>query len=352
MKVYLSFLIVLSLLLGAQACSKKESEPASASQPEKKTLYYTCPMHPQIHRDEPGKCPICGMDLVPVHETDPTKSSESKNSSSTKVLISSEKQQLIGVKTTKVEQRPLVREIFATGQVAYHPELFSAQQEYLIALKTAGLQRGASSDMDALQNQLIEASRLRLLTLGMSEAQIKVLRKQGRAEQSLILPQNQGKSWVYASVNESDLPWIKAGASAKVFIPGLADPIEAQVDSITPVIDRETRSAQIRIQLPQSEALRPNLYLKLIIQAKSEPVLSMPSEAILDSGHQQLAFVDLGKGYFESRPVKIGRRGRDGVEVLSGLSLGESVVSSANFLIDSESKLKAAISGMEKHSHD
>ncbi len=347
-KIILLFLVAFLLIAGG-ACSKKSTSPQkdTPTSSEKKIRYYTCPMHPQIHKDEPGTCPICGMNLVPVYEEEKGSTSidESSSTDRTTIQIPYEKQQLIGVKTAKVESKPILREIHATGSVAYHPELFTAQQEYLIALQTAG-----AGEVAQLQAGLVRSAKLRLQLLGMSEEQIRKLR---RAEQSLLLPKTQGTSWIYGAIPESDLAWVRTGTPVEVFIPGAAETYHAQVESINPTIDSSTRTAQIRIPLPQSSGFfKPDLYVKLLIHAETPAVLSLPETAVIDTGSQQIAFVALGDGRFEPRKLKIGRRGSHDIEVMSGVSADEEAVVSANFLIDSESRLKAALSSMENHRHD
>lgn len=326
--------------------STPESKPAidSRSPQEKKILYYVDPMHPQYKSDKPGKAPDCGMDLVPVYEEAGTvQNSSAEIPGRSAVRLSSEKQQLIGVKTEVATRKSLMREIHTTGRVAFAPELFVAQNEYLIALRSHP-EENVISD---LQNTLVKSSKLRLQLLGMSEEQIRSLSKSGKSQSSLLLPQKGGEVWIYGSLFESDLPWVKVGTPVEVWIPGDVDPQHVKVESIDPGIDPLTRTAQIRVRVPNpSGALRPDMYLKLNIQSQTPDALVIPSDAVLSTGNRKIAFVDQGNGRFEPRNVKIGRRGTGEVEVLSGISAGDRVVVGANFLIDSESQLKSAISNM------
>lgn len=333
-----------------------ESRPAvdSKSLQEKKILYYVDPMHPQFKSDKPGKSPDCGMDMVPVYEEAGASQSSSMNTSGrSTVRLSPEKQQLIGVKTEEVSLKPLLREIHTTGRVAFDPNLLVAQNEYLIALKS----HPEESVISDLQNTLVKSSKLRLQLLGMSEESIRALSKSGKAQNGLILPQKGGEVWIYGSLFESDLPWVKVGTPVEVWIPGDAEPQQTTVESIDPGIDPMTRTAQVRLRVPNpSGALKPDMYLKLNIQSHAADALAIPSDAVLSTGNRKIAFVDQGNGKFEPRNVKLGRRGTGTVEVLSGVSAGERVVVGANFLIDSESQLKSALSNMgnstaESHSH-
>lgn len=395
-------LTVLVLMIGA--CSKPESTPHSQSETgsSRKLRYYTCSMHPQIHSDHPGTCPICGMQLTPVYEensspvpeSNPTPSVPSSPKSK-KILyyvdpmhpqyksdkpgkapdcgmdlvpvyeegenkpkgesvqgtiqLSREKQQLIGVKTEEVQERPLIREIHATGRVAYHPDLFVAQSEYLTALQNARL---GDPTATSFQRGLIQSTKLKLKLLGMSEEQIQELARTRKAQSSLLLPQSEGMNWIYGSIFESDLPWVKTGDTVQVFIPGRSESYQTVIASIDPTIDPMTRTAQIRLRLPQSSGfLKPDLYLKLVIEARVPSALTIPESALLDTGKQTSVFVDRGNGKFEVHAVKVGRRGTGFIEILSGLSKGDRVVTSANFLLDSEFKLKTGVSA-EGDSHD
>ncbi len=348
-KNILTYFLVILLLgivgLTAAGCSKKESSGPSPASDSKKVKYYTCSMHPSVHADKPGQCPICGMNLVPVYE----EANSSQNSSTgatgrSTVHLSPEKQQLIGVKTEVAARKPLSREIHATGRVAFAPDLFIAQSEYLLALKTQP-QESVISD---LQNNLVKASKLRLELLGMSEEQIRQLSKTRKAQGNLLLPRKGGEVWVYGSLYESDLPWVKTGTPVEVWIPDSSDPQTTKIESLDPVIDPNTRTIQARMPVPNPNGfLKPDMYVKLKILAQTGEVLAIPNDAVLSSGTRKIVFVTQGDGKFEPREVKVGRQGTGWVEIISGISAGEQVVTSANFLLDSESQLKAALSNMD-----
>lgn len=357
-------LLFMVLFLGVLGCSRKEksldsesqkelispqsNSPSSEDKKEKKIRYYVDPMHPWYKSDKPGKAPDCGMDLVPVYEEgSSSENSTTQETGRSTVHLSAEKQQLIGVKTEPIKRRALSREIHATGRVAYHPDLLVAQSEYLVTLKTAHI---SGSEISGLQNSLVQAAKSKLRLLGMSETQIQELSKKGRPQMSLILPNSGDSVWIYGSIYESDLSWVKAGDTVQVFIPGSSEPHTTSIESIDPTIDPMTRTAQARFRISNSLGfLKPDMYLKLIIQAKEGEVLAIPNSAILSTGIRKIAFIDKGEGKFEPRNLKIGKRGSEYTEVLSGVSEGERVVTSANFLIDSESQLKAAIEDMGGH---
>jgi hypothetical protein len=361
MKKYL--LLTLLIPLAFLGCSKKEGNqaesppnsdsgksqvsPTSQGKKERKILYWVDSMHPWYKSDKPGKAPDCGMDLTPVYEEESgpeTIPFSSKVSEMNTVHLSNEKQQLIGVTTEVVERKMLTREIHAAGRVAFDPDLMLAQNDYLIALKTSG------GDLSSMQNNLVRATQMRLRVLGMSEGQILDLKKKGRPQTSLLVPEKGEAVWVFGSIFESDLPWVKVGTPAQVALPGSEETFDSQVESIDPMIDYMTRTGRVRLRIPNSQGnLRADMFVRLTLHAHGEEMLAIPNNAVLDTGTRQMTFVDKGEGRFEPREIKLGKRGSDYSEVLSGVSQGDKVVTNANFLLDSESRLKAAVSGMEGH---
>jgi Cu(I)/Ag(I) efflux system membrane fusion protein len=155
------------------------------------------------------------------------------------------------------------------------------------------------------------------------------------------------RMWVIADVAEADLGMIKVGTRAVVtFRAYPADPVEGTVTFIYPEVKIETRTARVRIEVANPDGrLKTDMYADVVFHADADaqPALSAPASAIIDSGSRQVVLVAKGEGRFEPRPVTLGRRGDGYVEVLDGLSAGEEVVTSATFLIDAESNLRAAL---------
>jgi Cu(I)/Ag(I) efflux system membrane fusion protein len=256
------------------------------------------------------------------------------------LTLSNEKQQLIGVKTEQVERRPLLREIEASGRVAYDPDLYTAQNDYLIARRTGG------GDLGDLQEQLVQAARARLVLMGMNGAQIRELDARGKAQSGLVVPQQGEGVWIYASLFESDFPFVKADTPVEVTLPGSGKTLVSSVASIDPVINPDTRTAQARFKISDTaEVLRPGMFLQAKIRANLGDMLVVPEGAVLDTGKRQLVYLKVDEGRFEPREIKLGRRGSHGAEVLSGLKEGDQVVTQGAFLLDSESSLKASFSG-------
>jgi Cu(I)/Ag(I) efflux system membrane fusion protein len=352
---FLFNLLALLLLATLAACKSKSDAvkmPEGLSEhehvretAEPEILYYTCSMHPFIRQDEPGPCPVCGMPLVPKYaEQGGGEARPELSLGRAPVSISEAKLQLIGVKTEAVQRRPLVREIEASGRVAYDPDLYLAQSEYLVARRTGG------GGLNGLQGSLVRAARSRLELLGMSDAQIRDLERRGRPQGGLLVPEKGEEIWIYGSLFESDLPWVRAGTPVEVFIPGMEKPLSTAVVSIDPVIDAVTRTAQFRVKVSGPESMmRPGLFVKLKVLAGGETVLAIPDNAMIETGKGRIVYVESSPGHFEPRPVQTGKYGTHFVEVTSGLAEGERVVTNGNFMIDSESSMKGSFSGGHQH---
>jgi Cu(I)/Ag(I) efflux system membrane fusion protein len=157
------------------------------------------------------------------------------------------------------------------------------------------------------------------------------------------------KVWIIADVFEQDLARVQVGQSAQVTLeayPGRG--FAARVDYLYPTLDAATRSTRVRLELDNPEGLlRPGMFAQIALAAgDATPRVAVPTSAIIDDGERRVVLIALGEGRFKPQPVKLGQRGRDVVEVLDGVTAGDRVVVSANFLIDSESQLKAALSNL------
>lgn len=258
----------------------------------------------------------------------------------------------------------------------YSPDLVSAQEEFLIAV--AGLQSlaGGSEESQRALHSLAQSALARLRNWGIGEPELKRLHRTGEVSRTLTIaapadgvvigaPPVEGMRfqagdtvfqiadldtiWLIADVSEQDLALVRIGQAVKITIdayPG--EDVHGEVEFIYPELSTETRTVQLRIALPNPDGLlRPGMFGTAELAAgDSRPVLSIPDAAVIDSGTRKVALVALGEGRFEPREVRVGMRGDGYFEVLEGLSDGEAVVTQANFLIDAESNLKAALSGM------
>ena len=265
----------------------------------------------------------------------------------------------------------------------YSPELVSTQEEYLLALKARqDWSKSPFSEVTEGGNLLAESARRRLKLWDISDAQIQALEENREPKKTLTLYSpftghvlekmvNKGQFvdagmalykiadlsvvWLIADIYESELSFIRLGQTAALRLthqPG--DTFSGKVVYIYPSLDPRTRTARVRVELPNPFGrLKPEMFADVELRADLGARLAVPESAVIDTGLRQIAIVDKGQGIFEPREVKLGIKVDDHVEVLKGLAAGERVVTSANFLIDSESKLKEAVGGMSGggHSH-
>jgi len=379
--------------------------PAAAAKP--RILYYRNPMGLPDTSPVPKKDQM-GMDYIAVY------ADEEPASATPLVKLSLDKVQKLGVKTEAVALRDLASTIRAvatvqaserslhtvtarfdgwiqklyvntTGQAVrkgealmdvYSPDLITAQQEYLIARRGVQTLAGASADVQASMQRLVDGALQRLRNWDISETDLQRLIQDGKTTQYLTLrspangvvlekPAIQGKRfmagevlyqiadlsqvWLLAEVFEQDLGQVRIGQSANVRVDAYPENVFAgKVTFIYPTVTPESRTAKVRIELANPQALlKPSMYARaeFIASRGKGRVLAVPDSAVLDTGTRQLVLVQRGEGRFEPRPVKLGARGDGYIEVLEGVKAGENVVVSANFLIDAESNLKAAFSG-------
>lgn len=345
MKKYFGVCVVTVFLVAGgtvfTACKRGVETAAKAA--------YHCPMHPTYVSDRPGDCPICGMRLVPMEAAEDTAAGIGVSDRSP-VQISEEREQLIGVKTSPVvfrEISPLVR---ASGRIAYDPDLYSALVEYRETLKSRRKAKDSPwPDVRERTEGLVSSSRLRLQQMGLSDSQIDRLGRAKGNPTNLLLAQKGGTLWVYADIYEYEIGLVKTGQKMEmtsVAFPGRS--FTGQVVAVDTILNSETRTLRVRGEVPSEGLLKPEMYVEVRIPVSLGRRLAVPQEAVMDTGTRKIAFVKTGPGRFEPRVVTVGQEGEDVVEVLSGLAEGDEVVTSANFLIDSESKLRAALSQAPK----
>jgi membrane fusion protein, copper/silver efflux system len=389
----LLLLLVLVAAVGAAYFIGRSTAPHGAAAPaEGATQLYTCSMHPQVLQDSPGLCPICHMELTPVRD--------GASAGDGAVTIDPSVLQNMGVRTAKVTRGPLVQRVRVVGNLEepeplhrdinlrvngwieklyadtdgmvitqgkplfdlYSPELTVAIDELIAARKQVG------------QQSMLDTSRRKLLQLGLAESQVDALSQLDAAPRSVpILAPISGhltakmvyegaavkagdlvlrlasrhRMWIDAQVYEQQMPLISDGQPVRATL--VAQPgrtFEGRVLFVHPHIDPMTRTALVRIEIPNDDLhLRQGMYATVEIQADNyEEVLIVPREAVIDSGARQVVFLDLGGGKFAPRDVKLGLAAQDGaVQVLDGLKEGETIVTSGQFLIDSESRMREAI---------
>jgi membrane fusion protein, copper/silver efflux system len=384
-------------------------QPAAPVQAQGGKQLYQCPMHPQIIMDHEGDCPICGMKLVPM-ENAQTPAPSSVNGLAPVTIDAQRQQLIglhtakavesdlgselrttgrVAVDETRVRKvnvkvEGFVEKLFVdfTGKFVakaqplfslYSPEFVSAQQEYLLALQTQKQLTGGT--MQASGNDLLEAARRRLQFWDVPASELEQLEKTGEVRRTLTLRSpiggvvttknvvegarvspadalfeitDLGSIWVLADVYESELARVKVGTEAELTLGAYQGQIyRGRVAFIDPAVDPKTRTVKVRIQFanPKGE-LKPEMFGEVVFKARGRKGLVVPLDAVLDSGTRKVVFVALGDGRFEPREVQTGAGSGDNVEIMSGLKAGEEVVTRANFLVDSESRLKAALAQM------
>ena len=261
------------------------------------------------------------------------------------IQLSLIREQMIGVKYGEVEKKPLFKTIRAAGRVAFDPELYTAQNEYQEAVKQR--ERVKDSSLPEVRHSaetMFQSAKLRLKILGLSDKQIAALgRGNPTSEQGLLIHQAGQDVYIYAEIYEMDLPDVQPGLEADLsasFLGGKS--LTGTVASIDRVLNASSRTAKARILVPKARAqFRPESYVNVIIHSPLGVQVTVPFDAVLETGTEDWVFIKKGDGKIEPRLITIKYRAGDEIAVESGVEPGEQIVTSANFLIDSESKLKA-----------
>ncbi len=354
---------------GAKGDEHKGHEMASPASAEEKTLEEVCIEHKCTMNNcpmnvktviKPGEriiCPICGEVISTISgkvveiSKRPTRDDSSKAAGPT-VTISAEKQQLIGVKTEPVVRKTLTKVIRASGKIAYDPELVVTQEEFIQALKNEdNIKDSPLRDIVDRAKSLREAARNKLKLLGMSDDQIAELERTRRAQTNLYLPGKGENVWAYISIYEYEIGLVKVGAPVEVEATAYPGEIfSGKVVSISPVLDPITRTNQVRVEIVNTEdKLKPEMFVSARIKADMGEKLAAPESAVLDTGLRKIVYLSKVGDVLESREIKTGQKAEGYYEILEGLSEGDVVVTSGNFLIDSESRLKSAAAGEAGH---
>ncbi|MCO5170672.1 MAG: efflux RND transporter periplasmic adaptor subunit [Planctomycetes bacterium] len=423
-------------------------QQVAAPAPPDATTVWTCSMHPQIRMERPGRCPICGMDLVPITPEGPADGPDGAV-----VALGAHARAMARVEAVPLEERLLWRELRTVGKVAldetavayitarvegrvdqvfadfpgtvvergdhlvqiYSPDLYATQQEYLASLR---------SGIPAA----IDAARRRLLLWGITEAQVDEIARTGapqvhltvfapmagtilekgvrpgqyvRVGDPLYTIADLSRVWIVLEVYEDDLAWVRFGQPVELRLEGFpARRLEGAVGFVEPVLTEETRTVRVRVMAPNDEGLlRPGMFVQatirapiagggepgptglegrwvcpmhpMVIQAAPgpcplcgmdlvqvpgaagphEPVLAVPTEAVLTTGRRQLVFVEEAPGRYRPVEPSLGPRAGDFHPVLAGLRAGQRVVVRGNFLIDSQLQISGRPSLLHPEGH-
>ncbi|HLH53754.1 MAG TPA: efflux RND transporter periplasmic adaptor subunit [Verrucomicrobiae bacterium] len=404
-KANLKFAALLLATFGvflASGCHRHDSETA-------RPLLYTCGMHPQVVQDHPGDCPICGMKLTPLrNEANPAQVVGTASTDSSAIAVDPVTIQTMGIRTASVVRGPLRRLIRtvgvidynetalsevttkfkgwveklyvnATGQLVmrgdplfevYSPELYSAQREFLLALdaginspglaslKTSALTKLKFYDISDEQIAELEQTRQPRKTLKIVAPQDGFVMEKAVVEGQMVEPgartyrlADLGLVWVQAQLYEQDLPFIHLGQEVNVTLSYLSDrEFRGRVTYIYPNIDEKTRTARVRMEFHNpGYFLKPGMFATVhVLSELNSSALLVPDMAILRSGEKNTVFVALDGGKFEPREVVLGPQAEnDTYEIVSGLTAGERIVTSGQFMLDSESQLREAIQKMQ-----
>lgn len=381
------------------AAMSRESAPAPAAgepaasttpSPDDAISHWTCPMHPSVHEADPGKCPICGMQLVPVTK---------REAQSGEVRLDDSQREHAGIRLTPAETGQLRLAVRALGRVVpdesglsdvtsrvagfvgrvhvrtasepvragdvvatlFAPELIAAQSELQQSLRAG--ERGSA---------LADAARARLRRLGVAEVDLLAIeRAAAPLEQVPVRAPTSGfvvakdvvdgapvepgarllriapseRLWIEAEVFESELALVANGATARVTLPGSsAPPLEARVSFVSPVLSAETRTGRVRLELPNDAGrLRSEGWAEVSIDVARAARVLVPSTAVLYTGPRRIVFVELDDGRLSPREVTVLASDGERTEIASGLAVGEQVVSSGVFLVAAESRLRATL---------
>ncbi len=382
---------------GAPTSGATAGPAASGHDSTSSIAYYTCSMHPQIHLDHPGNCPICSMPLVPVDRAD---------QAAGLIRVDEQRRAQLGIRTTRAVTAPLQIEIRAQGRLVvdetrlhdvtlkvggylhhlavnatgqrvsagdllltlYSPELYAAQQEYLIARDSRELAHatGESTRNDAL----VLGAETKLKLWGFGDDQLRAIAQTRQpiervafrspatgvvlektvvegdavsAGQRLFRIADLDQIWVEADVHEADLARLHKGDTAAVtltYLPGRT--FDGKIAFVYPYLDPMSRTGRVRIALANKQLeLKPDMFATVVFAQRLGDRLQIPISAVVYTGPRRLVFVDLGDGKLRPQEVTVGARSGDLVEIVEGLRDGDIVVSSGNFLVAAESRIRS-----------
>jgi len=390
--------IIILLMVFFIGCSTKEKSEQTI---EKGKDYWTCTMHPQVHMDRPGACPICGMDLIK-KVVDEKEEPANEKDMTNMISLSPKKQVLANISTVVVKKENLQEQVTAysyldfvennrktisarfngrieklfvdkTGDYIkkgqplfeiYSPDLVQAQNDYLIALKNS--------------SSLVNAAKKKLEIFGLTSEQIQSIEKNRELNLTLIYYSpingtviekkvqegdyvNEGSAiydvaelstlWNIAEVYENNLSNVKIGSPVKLHLrayPG--EEFQGRVSFIYPLINPQTRTVKVRSEFSSyGGKLKPQMYGETIFMKSGGEGILVSADAVIIAGKRAVVWVKSGDGMFEPRDVKLGSRYNDKYHIISGVNVGDEIAATGGFLIDSESQLKTGIPTGHQH---
>lgn len=374
-------------------------EGAAPAKEERKPLYYRDPKAPNYRANAPGINPETGNDLEPVFDETPANAVQlpadkeelmgvtfgtaeftmnSQTISTTgQIAIDETRVVRVHAKTEGWIEQTFVNytgSVVQKGQpmfTMYSPELLASQQELLLALEARKtMQHSSMHTLRVSGDSLVEAARRRLSLWDLTPEQIAAVESTGKPvkaitvyapadgyvmereafpnqkigpEMKLYTLADLSRVWVFADIFEADAPSVRMGSRARVTLPGSSQALTAMVTNIQPVVEASTRTLKARLELPNpGYKLRPSMWVGVELSVGGGRKLTVPAEAVIDSGATKVIYVDRGSGNLEPRRVETGARFGDRVEVVRGLNAGERIVTSGAFLLNSESQMRSA----------
>ncbi|MCU1326924.1 MAG: Cation efflux system protein CusB [Bryobacterales bacterium] len=383
---------------------------AKAVAVEKTRDVYYCPMHQTYHSDKPGLCPICSMKLVKLETTPAVAQQQEPGifvAPEKQQLIGMRSVQAeLGELTREIQivgkvspdethlthihskVSGYIEEVFADsiGKAVragdplftiYSPDLLATQQDFLLALKSRYLLKGSSvASASQGSENLIDAVRERLRLWDVTEQDIRSLETEGKAKRAITVYSpvsgvvmeraayhhgtfvdsskdlftivDLSQVWIIGEVYETDLPFVRVGQVAEVKLPYSAGSrMRGGIDFIYPFLDPKTGTVQVRMTFANpGQQLKPEMFANITVAVSGGRQVTIPQDAVMDTGTEQYVFIDKGNGYVQPRQVKVSAGSGERVGISQGLEAGERVVTGANFIVDAESRLKGAIAGM------
>lgn len=398
-----------------ETTSKPRAGQSAASETSRRVLYYQSPMHPWVKANQPGKCTVCGMDLVPVYEGEAPLDGNLVTLNSNAVTV-------VGVQTAPVRRQPLTRTLqfagtiddddsrhrilssyvdgridglfvhFEGAEVAmgqklasfYSPMLLTAVREFVALHPSTGTSPASETLRQSKASEtrtLLSGAAIRLRQLGLSEAQIAALPAtftdtnltvdvlapmSGTVVKRIAYAGQYVKEgdplfeladfttmWLKFDAYERDLTWLQPGQSVEISTPALPGrSFTNTVTFIDPNLDPATRSAKVRVEIPNpftlengqtNRLLRHRLFADARVRSVTPEVLAVPRSAVLNSGGSPMVYVERARGSYEPRTVRLGRVGDEVVEITGGVTDGERVVTQGNMLLDAQSQIAGQV---------
>jgi len=408
-----ALMIILAISFILTGCSNN-NEQENESETSAKKEYYTCTMHPQVISDKPGVCPICNMELVKKIQNEESNAAEDMEGM---VSLSGRKQVLADVSTIEAKNEKLDQEfasysyldfveqnrvtisarfngrleklfVNSTGDYVkkgdplfeiYSPDLVQAQNEYLIALRNSKNESGLKIlNSGSSEYSLLNASKEKLLLLGMMPEQIKEIESSGNIQYNFTYYSpfsgtviekkvqegmyiNEGAAiyeiadlsalWNIAEIYETNLSAIKVGSKAILHLaayPG--EDFEGKVTFIYPVVNQSSRTVKVRSEFANKGGkLKPQMYGETVFHSSNGNGILVPADAVIFTGKKAVVWIKTGDRTFEARDVQIGGKYEDKYHIVSGVQPGDEVAATGGFLIDSESQLKSGTAPAHQH---